>query len=318
MTEFNRCVNTLGKDVMIMESGYNFAEKRSDGYEGQLQDNGYYQNSYGETKDGQRAFLTELYNKLKQVSGGRCIGVSYWDPVMITDKVGWAIEENGDYLQGNVISNSTLFDFTKNSEVHKAVDGQLAMKYNTNSSDKLLITGKLTQGDKPFANGSATLSINGTSYTVTSDKFGEYIAAVPYPSGGSLSITAENSTGSYTKDAPTDGILINSVNFTIANVEKPHALLTKASWGVTESTGYTADGNRLTRGNDTLYGYKATLTGNGITYNTVKAYVETAADSAAHKTHTFSDMSISGTGEVTFYILTNAELNITSSRIYCE
>ena len=313
VTEFNYCVNTLGKDVMIMESGYNFAGKRSDGYEGQLEDNGYYQSIYGESIAGQRAYLTELYNKLKAVSSGRCIGVSYWDPVMITDKVGWAIKESDDYLQGNVISNSTIFDFNG-----KAVDGQLAMKYNTNASDKILITGRLTKDDKPFANGSAALSINGAGYTVTSDEYGDYIAAVPYPAGGSFTITAGNSQNTYTEAAPSDGILISGVSFTIAEAGKPQAPLTAASWGGIGDTGYTAEGNRLTRGDDTLFGYKATLTGNGITYNTVRAYVETAADSTASKTHTFSDISISGTGDVIFYILTNVELNTESSHIYCE
>ena len=52
---------------------------------------------YGETQSGQRAFLTELYAKLKQVLGGRCIGDLYWDPVMVYDggtgKIGWAIDE---------------------------------------------------------------------------------------------------------------------------------------------------------------------------------------------------------------------------------
>ena len=61
-----------------------------------LQDSGYYQNIYGETQSGQRAFLTELYAKLKQVLGGRCIGDLYWDPVMVYDggtgQIGWAID----------------------------------------------------------------------------------------------------------------------------------------------------------------------------------------------------------------------------------
>lgn len=195
VTEFNKCVSDLGKDVMIMESGYNFAEKRSDGWDGQLQDNGYYQKSYGETPEGQRAYLTELYNKLKAVSGGRCIGVSYWDPVMITDKVGWAISEDGDWLQGNVITNSTIFDFDG-----KAQPAQLAMKYNTNASDKLLLTGKAEPGS------AVELTVNGEGVTTTADSYGDYIAAVNYPSDGKLNIAAEGK--SYTLAAPTDGVLV--------------------------------------------------------------------------------------------------------------
>ena len=310
--EFNYCVNTLNKDVMIMESGYNFAEKRSDGYEGQLENNGYYQNIYGETIAGQRAYLTELYNKLKAVSGGRCIGVSYWDPVMITDKVGWAIKEDGDYLQGNVISNSTIFDFKG-----KAVDGQLAMKYNTNASDKILITGKLTQDDKPLANGTAELTINGASYTVTSDAYGDYIAAVSYPAGGEFKITAESSEDNYTKPAPTDGVLVSGVNFTIAAPEKPQAKLEAANWTAADNSGYTANGNILTRGTEKLYGYMATLKSDGYTYKKIMAEAVSAAGKKS-MTEEFSGASLSGDGSVIFYIISNAELDTENSRVYCE
>ena len=74
VNEFNTLINRYDKDVIIMETGYNWNETKPDGWDGQLQDSGYYQNIYGETQSGQRAFLTELYAKLKQVLGGRCIG----------------------------------------------------------------------------------------------------------------------------------------------------------------------------------------------------------------------------------------------------
>ena len=313
VTEFNYCVNNLNKDVMIMESGYNFNAKRSDGYEGQLQDNGYYQSSYGESETGQRAFLTELYNKLKTVSGGRCIGVSYWDPIMITDNVGWAISESGDYTQGNVISNSTIFKFNG-----RPTDGQLAMKHNTNSNDKILITGKLTKDNAVYANGSATLHINGANYAVTSDAYGDYIAAVSYPSGD-LTITADHSEQSYTKDAPTDGILVSGVNFTITEtVTKPEAYLSAANWTAAEGSGYTASGNTLTRGGDTLYAYMATLTGNGVAYDTIKVYAESMADSTKTATQTYTGVPAFTDGEVTFYVLSNAMLNAENSKVYCE
>ena len=199
VTEFNKCVKDLNKDVMIMETGYNFAEKRSDGYEGQLQDNGFYQDIYGETISGQKAYLTELYAKMKTVAGGRCIGVSYWDPVMITDKVGWAISEDGDWLQGNVITNSTIFDFDG-----KAVAGQLAMKYNTNATDKILISGKAEK------NSDFDLKVNGNTMSVRADKYGDYIAAVDHPSDGKLDIYANGI--SYSLDAPYDGVLLNGID----------------------------------------------------------------------------------------------------------
>lgn len=311
VSDFNNCINTFNKDVIVMETGYNFAEKRSDGYEGQLENNGCYQASYGETQAGQRAFLTELYSKLKAVTGGRCIGDLYWDPVMITNNVGWAIKEDGDYLQGNVISNSTIFDFNG-----KAVDGQLAMKYNTNSSDKILITGKLTKDNKTFTNGSATLNINGTDHTVTSDAYGEYIIAVAYPASGTYEITATGSEQSYTKDVPTDGILVSGVDFTITESDtKPHAGLLAAEWGSTDEA-FSAIGNVLKSGNETVYGYKSELTGNGLTYDTVMIYAE--AIDGRRVTQTFLNSKVSGQGGVIFYIISNAELNTQSSKVYCE
>ena len=217
VTEFNKCVKDLNKDVMIMETGYNFAEKRSDGYEGQLQDNGFYQDIYGETILGQKAYLTELYAKLKTVAGGRCIGVSYWDPVMITDKVGWAISEDGDWLQGNVITNSTIFDFDG-----KSVAGQLAMKYNTNATDKILISGKAEK------NSDFDLKVNGNTMSVRADKYGDYIAAVDYPSDGRLSISA-NGTG-YSVDAPYDGVLVTDIDFVYKNELKAENGLARADF----------------------------------------------------------------------------------------
>lgn len=212
VNDFARVINEFDKDVIIMETGYNWAELRGDGYEGQLQDSGYYQDIYGETQDGQRAFLTELYSKLKQTLGGRCIGDMYWDPVMIYDggtyTIGWAIEENGDWTQGNVVSNSTIFDFDG-----KEVAGQQAMRYNTNSTDNILITGTAGSSGDTLANTEITFTVNDTPYTVTTDKFGQYIVSVPYPSDGLLEISANGSETTYHKDAPYDGVLVRDVDF---------------------------------------------------------------------------------------------------------
>lgn len=316
VADFDNCINTLYKDVLIMETGYNWTEFKPGGnYDGQLMDVGYYQNIYGETQSGQRAFLTELYNKLKAVSGGRCIGDLYWDPVMIYDRgvthtkttgIGWAVNETTDVIEENVVPNSTIFDFDG-----KAVDGQLAMKYNTNASDKILITGKLTKDNAPYSV-DATIKINGESYTVTSDAYGDYIAAVPYPESGSFTIAAENFQNTYTEDAPTDGILVSGINFTM----KPEAQLEEAIWSTTDNS-YSVNGNKLTRGDDTLFGYKATLKGDNTTYNTIKVDAVIANGSKSNN-QVFPGAKLSGTGDVTFYILTNAELNTTSSRIYCE
>ncbi|MBR0366053.1 MAG: glycosyl hydrolase 53 family protein, partial [Clostridia bacterium] len=199
VAEFNKCVATFNKDVMIMESGYNWTEFKPDGWDGQLQNNGFYQNIYGETQNGQRAYLTELYSKLKSVSGGRCIGVSYWDPVMIYDggtgRIGWAVNEETDATETNVVPNSTLFDFEG-----RALAGQLAMKYDTNSSDRLLLAGR----SEPETD--ITLTVNDGIVTTRSDKFGDYIAAVDHPAGEKLNIYVNGMRLSL--DAPEKGVLL--------------------------------------------------------------------------------------------------------------
>lgn len=212
VSEFASLINEYNKDVIIMETGYNWAEFKPGGeWDGQLKDSGYYQNIYGETQSGQRAFLTELYAKLKQTLGERCIGDLYWDPVMIHSKdwkIGWAIDEATDSTQDNVVPNSTIFDFDG-----KAVEGQKAMKYNTNATDKVLITGIVTDNGTLCSERQITVTVDGSDYSVTTDKYGKYIAAVPYPSDEKLTISANGFDGSYTKNAPYDGVLVDNVNF---------------------------------------------------------------------------------------------------------
>ncbi len=213
VSDFAKIIAEFDKDVIIMETGYNWAEKRGDGYEGQLQDSGYYQDIYGESQEGQRAFLTELYAKLKQVAGGRCIGDMYWDPVMIDAdefyKVGWAKRESDDYTEGNVVSNSTIFDFEG-----RAVAGQQAMRYNTNSADNINITGTVSDGESIAAEKEITFSVNGKKYNVTTDKFGKYIVSVPYPADGKLEISAKGSEQNHSTNAPYDGVLVSGIDFT--------------------------------------------------------------------------------------------------------
>ncbi len=64
--------------------------------------------------------MTDLIDGLKSVDGGRCAGVLYWDPCMIhvedpenenESLSGWAISEKDDKPAGNVVENTTLFDF---------------------------------------------------------------------------------------------------------------------------------------------------------------------------------------------------------------
>lgn len=216
VNEFNIFITKYNKDVIIMETGYNWSATKPGGWEGQLGDSGYYQEIYGESQEGQRAFLTELYAKLKQVLGGRCIGDLYWDPIMIHDgdtgKIGWAIAESDDCTQANVVPNSTIFDFDG-----KAVEGQKAMKYNTDTNDKLLVSGNVSENGVPCASKQITVKLNGEICNTVTDNFGDYIAAFDYAKSNTLDISAQGYNEKYTKEIPYDGNLISNINFKSSN-----------------------------------------------------------------------------------------------------
>ncbi len=108
----NYVTETYDTDILIMETGYNWYPTRQDGYPGQLVDIDAYADIYPSTKEGHKGFMAELFNGLKNVDGGRCIGDIYWDPMMIhCDGVGWAYSEETDEVEVNVVENTTLFDF---------------------------------------------------------------------------------------------------------------------------------------------------------------------------------------------------------------
>ncbi|WP_228853022.1 glycoside hydrolase family 53 protein [Aegicerativicinus sediminis] len=111
---------SLGKDILIMETGYNWNPTLPSGWAGQLSDNGPYENIYPSSREGQKNFLYECFNGLKNVDNGRVIGDVYWDPVMIeVHGVGWELDAP------NVVSNTTLFDFQGN-----VLPAFKAFKYN--------------------------------------------------------------------------------------------------------------------------------------------------------------------------------------------
>jgi arabinogalactan endo-1,4-beta-galactosidase len=108
------------KDIMIMETGYNWNPTLPDGKTGQLSNNGPYDSVYPSSPEGQKNFLYECFSGLKSVKNGRVIGDLYWDPVMIeVPGVGWELGAD------NVVSNTTLFDFSGN-----ALPSLKAFKYN--------------------------------------------------------------------------------------------------------------------------------------------------------------------------------------------
>ena len=96
-------------DLLVMETGFNFAPLRHDGWPGQLEHNGPYPASMS-SPEGQRDFMIELFTALTNTP--RVIGLLYWDPIMIANpNVGWALREGTAQPGPNVVSNTTLFDF---------------------------------------------------------------------------------------------------------------------------------------------------------------------------------------------------------------
>jgi arabinogalactan endo-1,4-beta-galactosidase len=110
MAAFCRSVTErFDRDLLVMETGFNWAPLREDGWAGQLENNGPYPASMS-SPEGQRDFMAELLGTLKATP--RVLGVLYWDPIMIANpKVGWALKEGTGLPGPNVVSNTTLFDF---------------------------------------------------------------------------------------------------------------------------------------------------------------------------------------------------------------
>lgn len=110
MAAFCRTVTErFDRDLLVMETGFNWSPLREDGWAGQLEHNGPYPASMS-SPEGQRDFMAELLGTLKITP--RVLGVLYWDPIMIANpRVGWALKEGTGLPGPNVVSNTTLFDF---------------------------------------------------------------------------------------------------------------------------------------------------------------------------------------------------------------
>jgi arabinogalactan endo-1,4-beta-galactosidase len=150
------CENLMsryGKDMVIMESGYNFHPTRKDGWNGQLSDNAAeYDGFYDFSEEGQKSFVTELLNALQGVrstSGNECLGSLYWDPMMIHvedehggNKTGWAHRVSDGRADVNVVENTTLFDFDGVAlSAFEAYEGnRYAQPNNTTSTVRTLST----------------------------------------------------------------------------------------------------------------------------------------------------------------------------------
>ena len=119
----NTLYENYKKPILIMETGFNWNSTVKNGKGGQLIPIDAYKELYPDTKEGQKGYLADLYNGLRSVKDGACIGAIYWDPLMIhvedpknanESLSGWAYRESDDLPDGNVVENTTLFDFDGN------------------------------------------------------------------------------------------------------------------------------------------------------------------------------------------------------------
>lgn len=157
----NSITKTYNKDILIMETGFNWNEVTTDGYPGQLGDIDQYKEKFPPTQDGHHGYMDALFKGVRSVENNRCLGFLYWDPLMIhvddgTGKSlsGWAYRESDDCVEKNVVENTTLFDF--NGKAIRTLDAFRAdMKENdvmvitpTYDKDGRLVDVKLNKTDK--------------------------------------------------------------------------------------------------------------------------------------------------------------------------
>lgn len=152
----NRISKQYDKDIMIMETGFNWNETRKDGYPGQLVDIDIYKDIYPPTIEGHKAFISDLFSQLKAVEDGRCLGALYWDPCMIhvedengNNLAGWAYREDTDEVEPNVVENTTLFDFDGKAIPTLDAFAKEVKTFTLCFDENGRLTGTLTDGEIP-------------------------------------------------------------------------------------------------------------------------------------------------------------------------
>jgi arabinogalactan endo-1,4-beta-galactosidase len=123
----NEISKKYDKDIMIMETGFNWNPTIKNGDAGQLVDIDAYKDIFPDTQDGHYGYMTALFEGLRSVDSNRCLGALYWDPMMIhvddgngNSLSGWAYNEKDDSVESNIVENTTLFDF--DGKAIKSVD----------------------------------------------------------------------------------------------------------------------------------------------------------------------------------------------------
>lgn len=135
---YRQLIKRYNRDVLVMETGYNWTPKKKDGTDGQLPYTApAYKERYTFSKDGQKGFMADVFNEFKGVEGAnghRVVGDLYWDPMMIhvedqygKNATGWAHWYQWKTPDANVVENTTLFDFDG-----KALPAFDAYRYNRN------------------------------------------------------------------------------------------------------------------------------------------------------------------------------------------
>ena len=208
------------KKIMIMETGYNWNPTVPSGKLGQLEDNG--NEKHESTPQGQKEFLDELFNGIKNVESNWVIGDLYWDPIMIDNEgVGWAISRGNaadgseDKASDNVVSNTTIFDFDGKSLITLN-----SFRDNSEGSSKGMLSGLVVGDDgNKIPNAKVVLNIRGKEYIKTTDKYGRLFIVNLLPEEGTAVVSKSGYSNAYSdftiKVAETTNLTIKLVGRSI-------------------------------------------------------------------------------------------------------
>ncbi|WP_195454871.1 glycosyl hydrolase 53 family protein [Turicibacter sanguinis] len=163
------------KKIVIMETGYKWYPVTADKKPGQLITNG--PESHDASPQGQKEFLDELFNGIRNIENNWVIGDLYWDPVMINHEgVGWAMirgaAEDGsqDMALNNVVSNTTLFDFEG-----KALPALKSFKDTSEGSTEGMISGIVYDEEgNILTDATVILTVGKEKVTRSTDKYGRF------------------------------------------------------------------------------------------------------------------------------------------------
>jgi arabinogalactan endo-1,4-beta-galactosidase len=102
--QLNSISNKYKKKIMIVETAYPFTLDWNDNTNNFWGDQNQLISGYPATPEGQKAFLTDLNNVIKSISGNRGMGYCYWAP-------DWIAFKGQEATNGSVWENATVFDF---------------------------------------------------------------------------------------------------------------------------------------------------------------------------------------------------------------